>query len=411
MRKLIKRTAGWIHTVLIMAIVFPLLCALALEQQDIAGRHLYGKCMLIILPVVLTDYAVEKCRSMLTYLVISVLIFMVTGIFGNFIGLSLPSMGMTAGYVGVLSVETILVMIGRLMGRLHKKEKEEAAQEAVSSWKPSRDNLREPDFPALLFFLAVYIAAQHVNNPAVCNMALFSAAVYAPVVFVFQYVTETEKYLSLNKRTCNLPSKRIYGIGNGMLLFFLFVLVMIIAISVFTINGRRYSDIRKWLRENQVDYGELESERQDVGGDPMEDLAGMLGEPKPVPFWVTLLTYALTGMVIIEAVLLVGALTIRAIQEQFRIFRETKDENGDIVEELRETQPPREKTAGTGLRRLSERERIRKQYRKTIRHYRKERPAAHETPAEIEERAGVSQIEEVRELHVRYETARYGEMR
>ena len=211
--------------------------------------------------------------------------------------------------------------------------------------------------------------------------------------------------MSLNKRTCNQPSKRIYGIGNGMLLFFLFVLVMIIAISVFTINGRRYSDIRKWLRENQVDYGELESERQDVGGDPMEDLAGMLGEPKPVPFWVTLLTYALTGMVSIAAVLLVGALTIRAIQEQFRIFRETKDENGDSVEELRET------PAATALRRIPEPERNRKHDRKTIRHYRKERPAAHETPAEIEERAGVSQIEEVRELHVRYETARYGEMR
>ena len=100
---------------------------------------------------------------------------------------------------------------------------------------------------------------------------------------------------------------------------------------------------------------------------------------------------------------------IKAIRMQFRIFRETKDENGDIVEELRETEPAQKKPRTERTRILSERERIRKQYRKMIRRYRKERPAIFESPSEIEKNAGVAEETEVKELHVRYERARYVE--
>ena len=407
MRKVIKRTAGWVHSMLIMAIIFPLLCALGLEWHDIAGQNLYIKSLLIIVPIVITDYAVEKCRSLLTYLVISFLTFATTGVLGMTIALSIHPMGVSTGYTVLLSIETVFVIIDRLLGRLRKKEEKEAAMEADPYWRPARDNLREPAFPVLFYFLVIYIVAQNVENPEVCNEALLSVALYTPVFFAYQYVKDTENYLSLNKRTCNLPSKRIYGIGSGILTAFLLLFVMIVALSASTINRRSYSDIRKWINERKVDYSDLETER-DVGyggEDPMEELQAFYGEPQPVPLWVTFISY----LIIAGACLFAVFLMIKAIRMQFRIFRETKDENGDIVEELRETEPAQKKPRTERIRILSERERIRKQYRKMIRHYRKERPAVFESPSEIEKNAGVAEETEVKELHVRYERARYGE--
>lgn len=407
MRKLIKRTAGWLHALLIMATILPLLCALGLERQDIAGQHLYIKSLLIIVPIVVTDYAAEKCRSLLTYLVISILTFAATGMLGMIVALSIHPLGLSMGYNALLSIETVFIIIDRLISRLRKKEQEEAVMEANPYWRPSDDNLRDPAFSVLFYFLVVYIVAQNVNSPEVCNVALFSAALYTPVFFACQYVKETENYLSLNKRTCNLPSKRIYGIGSAVLTAFLLLFALIVLISVCTTNGRKYSDIRKWINERKVDYSELETERDmdDNGEDPMEELVAFYGEPKPTPFWLTLLSY----LFMVGAVLFVLVLMIKAIRTQFRIFRETRDENGDIVEELRETEPVQKKPRTERTRVLSERERIRKQYRKTIRRYRKDRPAIFESPLEIEKNAGVAEEIEMKELHVRYERARYGE--
>ena len=55
MRKLIKLTAGWIHTSLILAIIIPLLYALCVEDQAAIGPYLYLKCLIILLPIVITD--------------------------------------------------------------------------------------------------------------------------------------------------------------------------------------------------------------------------------------------------------------------------------------------------------------------------------------------------------------------
>ena len=365
MRKVIKKTAGWIHAMLIMAVIFPLLCAIGLEWHDIAGQHLYMKSLLIIVPIVITDYAVEKCRSLLTYLVISFLTFVSTGALGMTVALSIHPMGLSTGYTVILSIETVFVIIDRLLGRLRKKEEKEASMEADPYWRPTHDNLREPALPVLFYFLVIYIVAQNVDNPEVCNEALLSAALYTPVFFAYQYVIETENYLLLNKRTCNLPSKRIYGIGSGILTAFLLLFVMIVALSASTISRRDYSDIRKWISERKVDYSDLEMEREEEysGEDPMTELQAFYGEPKPMPAWIMFMSYLIMAGAFLFAVFLM----IKAIRMQFRIFRETRDENGDIVEELRDTEPVQKKPRVERSRILSERERIRKQYRKMIR--------------------------------------------
>lgn len=408
MRKLIIRTAGWIQASLIMATIIPLLYAFGAEGPDTIGQSLYYKCLLIALPIVATDFAVKKCKGLLSYLLISALVFAATAAIGRTVASSLRPNLMFWVYMVVLLAETIFVIVTRIADRLRKKEVADTLNEADPSWRPSFDSLGTPSFSVLIYFVSVYVIAVNLNNPAVCNVALFSAIMYTLITVLYQHVYETEKYLALNKRTCNIPSKRIYGIGNGMLAIFLLLFAVVILPALFTISNRHYRDLRDLSTPIDIDFEELMEgyEMQQAAQDSSEMPMELFGEPEPAPEWINYLVYILSAAV---SIFLVAAL-IKIIYDTFHAFREAADENGDVVEELEEIgEGITIKKTHVSRRRLSERERIRKEYRKFIRRYRKERPARHESPTEIERNAGIAESEESKELHKQYELARYGQ--
>ena len=95
----------------------------------------------------------------------------------------------------------------------------------------------------------------------------------------------------------------------------------------------------------------------------------------------------------------------------FQDFRNSRDENGDIIEEIQDKgRSDMEEILEKRHRRTdSAAEKIKRRYRKMIRTHRKDSPAPYESPAEIEEGAGLQDDEEMRELHRAYEEVRYGE--
>ena len=406
MRKLIKKSAGWIHASLIMAIITPLLYALGAERQDVIGKTLYFKCLVIIFPVIVTDLAIEKCKGLLSYLIVCTLTFAATGILGWSIAGSMQENILIWAYMMLLLGETVFVIISRLVNRLNKKKEEDAARGEDPTWRPAFDALREPSFIVLIYFLAAYGLALNLDNPSVCNAALFSAALYAPITFLYQYICATENYLSLNKRTCNLPSRRIYGIGNGMLAIFLLLFMLTLLPALFTISNRHYRDLRKSTAMIEIDYNELptESPMETVSEDPMAALIAEYGEPRPTPQWLIALSYVIEVLTFLFLIVIL----LKNILSTFHAFRATADENGDIVEELEETEAAKKIAAPKTRRKLSERDRIRKEYRRTIRRHRKDRPASYESPTEIETYAGIAESPEGQALHKHYELARYG---
>ncbi len=409
MRKLIRKSAEWIHAILIIAILIPLVYAFSAEQTDTFGQYLYFKCLVIALPIVMSDLAIEKCKGLFSYLIASVIIFAITGSLSWTITGSLQTSFMLWIYMGLILSETIFVLINRLVERLHKKKQANAMQGEDPDWRPSYAVLREPSFNTLVYFAVVYVLAVNLNNPAVCNAALFSSIIYTLITFLYHYICETEDYLFLNKRTCNLPSRRIYGIGNGMLAIFLLLLIIVALPSLFTISNRHYRDLRKWASDVEIDYSEPipENSMEDIGEDPMETLMAEFGEAKPAPRWVIWLTYVIE----IAVFAALAFMLLRKIYVTFYDFRKTVDENGDIVEKLEdaeETVQSIKKAAPARRYKLSERERIRKEYRKIIRRHRKDRPLPYESPLEIEISAGIADSEDGRELHRNYERARYG---
>lgn len=407
MRKAVKKVTEWTHATLILAIILPALYALGAKQPDLISRPLYVRCLLVALSVIVSDPAIERCRGLLSYLAVSALVLAAAAALGRALISSVHNHSVAGFYMTFLLIESAAVMAGRAAGRLRQKHDIDAAQNADPSWRPAIDSLRTPSFSVLIFFGAVYALALNLNNPSVCNAALFSAVLYTPAALLHKYVCATESYLALNKRTGNLPSRRIYGIGSGMLAIFLLLFILVTLPALMTVSGRTYRDIRESMTPIEFDYPEVTQElhTEAPGEDPAQALTEQFGEPGPTPAWLITLSQILE----ISILLLVAGALIKVICNTFHAFREAADENGDIVEELQDAE---QAVKITGMpvkpRRLSERERIRKEYRKTIRRHRKDIPARHESPAEIEKNAGIDGSAEGKALHDRYELARYG---
>lgn len=407
MRKTIKILAGWIHATLILAIVIPVIYALGTSRsKDIEGI-LYIKCLLIAIPVIGTGIAIKKCKNLFTYLVICILLF--AGVFLSAWYLTpINNEGnIMWGYLVIIMVETFLVMLMRLMDRIDAKSDHKDNLAPSPYWSPERNLLDKPSIFMLTYFFIIYIVCKNFDNAYVCNEALISSIIYLFITILYEYIFRTEEYLSLNKRVCNLPSKRIYGIGSSALALFLLLLTIFILPSILTIKQRQYKDFNKWLAEREIDYSELiqEPERPEGGwSNPMGEFIEEQGPPKQLPLWVNYLFY------MVEFLILAGVIfaALRGIYHAFHTFQDSYDENGDIVEKLEKSDIVEKKPFKKEDKKDTDKEKIRRQYRKVIRKHRKEKPYPYETPLEIETEAGIAGSEEGKRLHVQYEEARYG---
>ena len=64
----------YLHATLFFAMLMPLICA-AVEWSDSAGTGaLYLKCLLIMVPIIVTERAAKRVRSVILYMGISVLL-------------------------------------------------------------------------------------------------------------------------------------------------------------------------------------------------------------------------------------------------------------------------------------------------------------------------------------------------
>ena len=412
MRKTILRTTEWIHATLILAIVLPALYCLGAKQPDLIGRHLYSKCLILFFPAAATDIAARRCRGLSAYLSVCAAILAATAALGWYVGTPLRGSALFWLYFWTMIGETIFMILYHISERLTQArlKEDEAPKEAQAADESHRhiryDSLSTPSFAVLLYFTAVYFFAVNLYNPAVCNAALFSAAVYTVIAMLHRYITETEEYLAFNKRTCNIPSRRIYAIGTGMLALFLLLFAIAILPSILTASVRHYRDIRESNARIQFDYEEFMKEYQPDPApiDPALIMGDQQAAPLEPPEWLGTLFDIMTVIVLTAA----AALLIKTVYDTFRTFRAATDDNGDIVEELESTdEAVRIKRVRTVPHKLSERERIRKEYRRFIRRYRKEHPARYESPSEIEKAAGIYDSAECRTIHQTYEEARY----
>lgn len=405
MKKVIQDLAGYVHATLVLAIILPAIYILGMERGSGMEYILYTRCFIVAVPVVLTSFAEKKCKNLFSYIGCGILIFLLTAFLAGEIAKNSFGGKLGQGYCMVILLQTFVLFIDRLILRLYQKRKRDA-DEAKEEKPVSRALLEKPSLWVLIYFVLIYVLAKNVDSALVCNEALFSCIIYFFAAIIFEYVERTENYLSLNRRVCNLPSRRIYGIGNGVFFGFLLLLVLCILPSALLVEKREYRDFREWVNEREVevpDWMTQSGQSAKGGGDPMREVMEAQ-EIKDTPIVLKLFFYAIGVAVFV----IIAGIAFRKTKILFLDFRESVDDNGDVVEELE----PKEKTVRIKKQRRkkteqTEIENIRQKYKREIRKHRKDLPECYETPFEIETKAGIAETKEGKELHECYEKARY----
>lgn len=396
------RMLTYLHATLIAMPVLPFLYALAeLEDAD-GGGMLYLKCLLIFIPVMVTEIAVRRLKNLGIYVLSCLAVTVaVWGVIRLFFG------GSGALYPIVITAESLFVALLRFQERLRlaRQEKEDDLYTALAV-----SALNQPSFGFLWYFAVMYVFGIAFNSKTLCDIAFWNAVSYFFIALAYAYVTAANHYLALNKRTKSIPRKRLYAVGAAMAGLFAMLVLLAMLPSFFLAGQRRYTDIRTW--SDNMEFAEYQPmEAPQTGGDGYagDDWIRMLNDgeepPEPSKFW----TY-LWRLAAVAGMALMVFWAVKLLRQVFLEFRASYDENGDKIEELDDE--PLQKEERLGLRRgrkaASEAARIRRTYKKTIRKHRKELPAPYESPAELEKNAGLSEDEDMKLLHVKYESVRYG---
>lgn len=404
------KSIEYFHATLIFAVLIPLACAVCFTADPAGTIIFYLKCLLIVIPILLTDYAIRHIRSLFLYIFFCIVVFAIMGsIVLGFLyitkrgsGGSLYQMCYSIGILG----ETIVIAVMRFGDRI--KAARRVREDPLAPEDPGFLNL--PALSHIWFFVVLYLIGICLTAKVLCDITFFSAIVYTFLALVYEYAGAAENYLSLNKRTKGISRRRIYGIGFSMLCVFGMLLFLGILPAIFLAGQRQYTDIREWFKDLgpiPLEYDPTMDFQAPVsGGADMMELLDLDGPPEPSKFAIAM--FYVLGFVCMTVFAYGMFLVIRQV---FRDFRDSHDENGDLIEELEpETAVDREaffqKMGWRGVE--NEAQRIRRKYKKTIRKHRKDRPAPYESPAEIEALAGLEQDEQMQKLHVQYETVRYG---
>lgn len=395
------RVLEYIHSSLIMMIIVPFLYALA-QYQDADGTViLYIKCMLIIVPVVVTEIAVRKLRNPFLYILTG---FLATALLYGFIKLFFTDSSQC--YRLVLTAEALIIVFIRFQERIRLARQ---AKEDDIYTAPQICFLNKPSFSFIWYFVIMYAVGICFSSKRLCDIAFINTALYFFTTLAHTYLTATGDYLKLNKRTKSMPKKRIYAV-NAVMTGAFAALVLMVVLAAFAFSGaRRYTDVRSWFKDVPAEPFFAEYNTQPYAEEKAADPFTMpdMGEPAPEPskFWEYFWNVSAAVMLMFTAYGI-----FRMIRQVFAEFRGSFDDNGDRVEELKDEITDKEQLLDIRryFRSDSASERVRRRYRKMIRKNRNEIPAPYETPTELEKNAGLLEDAVMKELHKEYELVRYG---
>ena len=311
--------------------------------------------------------------------------------------------GVAAGFA-LLFLESLLI-------RLDENEEKRAKLEHDVSYREPDRLLRKP-LPGLAFyFVFLYFLGLLRRGKVLCSASLWLLVFYILVLVLYQYVKGTEAFLDNRHGLTNVPERRIWRVGSVV------ITIALCGIILAGILGAAGSGNRKYLSFHMT-RPEITKEEQEMN--PMGDLFAEHSERMPGNDLMALTedTEPWIGWNVIFYVLGSAAITaaafglFRAIQRLFAGFRRIsgEEENGDEVISL----DPEDEITGSGAAELriktyfTEREKIRRRYKRTIRKKATGDIDLYLTPDEIEERVGLSGDPDMKKLHDVYENARYG---
>ena len=410
MRTKIKRCLEWIHVLMILSMITPLIYMGVMQRDPQLLYQVYFSSYILAIPVIGSMIASRKCRRFWVYLCFVICFFFVTKIGAQIIGNLFPDELASNIYQVCMNVITVFVAVVAYIMRIYRSNRKRAREISDASFIESME-VDKPNTKAALLFVAFYLYALNLDCPQVCDLALYSSLLYLLFAVVYEYIKKTEDYLRLNEDACqvrNIPVRRIYGIGKAFLVVLLGLLMLTVIPAILTINNRSYNDIRK-SEPSKKGIIEYEFSVQPMMEIPEFDTDMVPVDDELSPMAVLIVDIFIYGTLIFAVLLCAYALFL-GLRKMLRRFEQASVDEEDVVESL-DYMDEGEKI---GIRRRAwirtEEDKMRRRYRKFIRRHRKDRPAKYETPTEIETAAGVAETVEGKELHKQYELARYGNL-
>ncbi len=398
----------WIQLGVLLPTLYPAAYLVIVDRDDRMILPLFLAGLLILLPALIAKAAIRFVHGFLPYAAVCALAFVLTWFASEMLTRISPwTREAVTGFRIALLIETFAVMLTCLNIRIRENSRARALKENDMDWTEREFLLEKAQFPLLIWFAVLYLIALNFDCRTGCDVAIAAFFIYGAIACLDRHLRETEKYISVLSYVKQFPLKRVRTIGTGIVLTFLLVSGVAAGLPAFVTAGfRTYRDLRKWAAEREMS-GEIDWENDPLEmmnpEDPYKELM-MRNEYEFVPEWVDQLVRAL-GYIFLGGFALI---LVRLFWKFCGEFRDRSEDNGDIATTLPEDRI--EKIARRPSRRGesgSERERIRRRYRREIRSRRKDRPGAAETPAEIEAGAGLCGTREGEELHEAYEKARY----
>lgn len=407
MNRQIRTILEWLHVTLLLAPISNLLYHMVyMEEKTFDGYGLYVSGWSILLVVMLSAILANRCKSLVSYGLAGVVAVALMSIFQWLAGPELQKNPALYGNVAIMGFETFAIWVKRFSDRL-RTATDRQDEEGEPYWNPSASFLNRISLSGFWLLVFYYVFGICFTSRVICNIAFFSAVIYGIFLIIYAFSSELTNYIFINKRVQDIPIKRIYGISTAMLGVLLLLLVISLLPSVLLISHRQYTDIRTWFTGVERTQQEWETQPPvhtgPVGnGSMMEMFLQENEEPKEMPILVKLVLWGMAGAFMLMLLFMVW----KEIRKVFSDFRKTYDENGDKIEVIEDFS--KEEIVGRRTEKRDQRtEKIRRQYKKTIRKHRKEAPQEYETPTEMEEKAGLLEDEGMQQLHLSYENARY----
>ena len=398
-----------LHPVMIFSLIVPVIYTFILERDAEQLLRFFLCSLIVFLPSLVIRTAAGKSPSAFLYLLICLPAGAGTLFLSWQIGRFVLSRVFSVVYLLFTGVFCLIQMTESFLVRIRDYERRKAMEDHDISWTDRTYFLEKPVPAAVIWFILGYFSGVVTACPVLCDIALITGLLYLLLALIYMHMEMTDKYLKDTSALANVPGKRIRRLETGMLTVFLILLVCSGIPAFMTMGSRKYADIRNMKGKYVLSEEELKEMPLIMPDNSFhtfqEEFFGEEQEVREPPAWLEPLIQ------IIAAAFFIAGLAglVLALREYFREFRDGLQENGDIAESLSGDE-------GTGLvpvrRRfltpLSEKEKIRRKYRRTIRRYRKGLPESAETPEEIEERAAFPEGFDRERLHQDYEKARYG---
>ncbi len=369
----ILRALAWLHCGLVAAVLF---CALfscvqmAAPTSFLSPAAAFWRGILFALPAGLCYHAVKRLPHLWQFLLASLLL----------CGLSWLLAGQPLG-AGLMA----LMCLFRLRARL--AEEDEGPQASLFD---------QPAYPFLGLFAAAYLLSALLDLIVLQKLSLLGSVLYLLLCLGHHGLDRIYRYLLLNKDMHGLPARRIQRIAGAATLACVLAAAFLLLPPALLDTGSLHIQ----LPETTGTYAPPQIEI--ASSDPLSmDLSQLIGGPtwQIPPFF----SYLLMGI----AVLLLAVALLAALRGLFLNFRRSYTDSRDLVQYLsKEDQDELETAPGAGRRpRLWDRSpnaTVRRRYRQAILK-RDPEPASWHTPAQLEQKAGVS----APKLHALYEQARY----